>query len=338
MEAITTLSQFLTQAGTQFQVYDLGRRVTALDPIQFAQVEAGTLPYPTPRAGCAWLAVLFWNTTASQQHYVWFLKLPLDERGLLNPAARNQFLQMVVEALGQDPSAALSEAQQERLNNNPFTFTPSQEKMAVFHARVRQLLAQPASVYFEPVQQYLSGQRPWDEWQQLGLQGFADLVCRGQSVEPERLAQSIAKLPLAPLAALGSVMEHTALAQPVAQAWFDRWQGAEGDDERQICLRALAGAPERRDQAVERLLACDALAPEWLVLITARLWESLDAARMPRYLEHLAAHPGPLFNQLYSDLVAVPGQRAWVLTALRSPQRSEALSAAISQLVQSVKG
>ncbi|MBY6018148.1 DUF3549 family protein [Halomonas denitrificans] len=338
MEAITTLSQFLTQAGTQFQVYDLSRRVRPLDPILFAQLEAGTLPYPTPRGGYAWMGVLFWNAQASKQHYVWFLKLPLDERGLLNPATRNQFLQMVMEALGQDPASALSEEQEERLANNPFTFTPGQEKMALFNALVRKHLAQPASVYFEPVQQYLSGQQDWQQWHSLGLQGFADLMARPGCVPAESLAQAVSAMPFDPLSALATVQEHTELDNAVGQAWFRRWQSSEDRHESLLCLRALAGAPEWRDQAVDDLLAQPQLDEDCLIVLAARLWESLDQARMPRYLEHLAHYPGPLFNQIYSDLVAIPGQRAWVLMTLRDPARSESLNQAIAQLVQSVKG
>ncbi|MBY6186968.1 DUF3549 family protein [Marinobacter hydrocarbonoclasticus] len=338
MEAITTLSQFLTQAGTQFQVYDLGRRVRPLDPILFAQLEAGTQPYPTPRSGFAWLGILFWNAQASAQHYVWFLKLPLDERGLLNPAARNQFLQMVMEALGQDPAAPLSEEQEERLANNPFTFTPGQEKMALFNALVRKHLAQPASVYFEPVQQYLSGQQSWSDWQQLGLQGFADLVARPGSLDPEHLAEAITAMPFEPLSALASVIEHGPLAPQAGQAWYRRWEACQDAHEKQLCLRAMAGAADERDKALDQLLAQPALDQETLIVIAARLWEGLDQNRMPLYLEQLARYPGALFNQIYSDLVAIPGQRAWVLMTLRAPQRSEALNTAISGLVQSIKG
>ncbi len=338
MEAITTLSEFLTKADTQFQVYDLGRRVRPLDPILFAQLETGTQPYPTPRAGFAWLGILFWNASASNQHYVWFLKLPLDERGLLNPAARNQFLQMVMEALGQDPAAALSEEQEERLANNPFTFTPSQEKMALFNALVRKQLAQPASVYFEPVQQYVSGQHPWDAWHQLGLQGFADLVTRPNSVAPSALATAISAMPFEPLSALGSVMEHGDVGDLVAEAWFQRWCDSQDNHERQLCLRALAGAPSARDRAVDQLLSQPQLDEDTLIVLAARLWEALDQHRMPRYLEHLARYPGPLFNQIYSDLVAIPGQRAWVLVSLRSAERSEVLNLAVAKLVESVKG
>ncbi|SHI10891.1 DUF3549 family protein [Ferrimonas marina] len=338
MDTITTLDQFLTQAGTQYQVYDLGRRVVPLDRPLFGQIESGHQPYPFPRAGHAWLGLLFWNPQLSAQHYVWFLKLPLDERGLINPAARNQFLQMVVEALGQDPAAPLSEEQQERLNNNPFTFTPSQEKMAMFHARVRGLLAQPASVHFESVQHYLLGQRPWDQWQQLGLQGFADMACRLTAQEEADVVTAIEKMPMAPLQAWASMQEHTSVSDALAQAWLQRAGRCDDDASERLCLRALAGNPQYCRQGVDLLLAKSDLDPEALIAIAARMWHGLDEQRVGLMLEKMALHPSQLFNQLYLDLVAIPALRPAVLAKMRDPQRSPALAQAIGRLMTALRG
>lgn len=118
MTEITTLSQFLTTAKTQFQVYDLGRRVQHIDMLAFHQIESLATPYPYPIQGHAQFAIVFWD--ASQQHFIWFLKLALDEQGLLSPAPRSQFIEMVLSALGQDPTQPLSNEQQEHLANNPF--------------------------------------------------------------------------------------------------------------------------------------------------------------------------------------------------------------------------
>ena len=102
MTEITTLSQFLSTANTQFQVYDMGRRVQSIDMMAFHQFENLASPYPYPIQGHAQFAIVFWD--ASQQHYIWFLKLALDERGLLSPAPRTQFIKMIIAALGRDPT------------------------------------------------------------------------------------------------------------------------------------------------------------------------------------------------------------------------------------------
>ncbi len=46
MTDITTLSQFLNAANTQFEVYELGRRVQHIDNVAFAQIEQQAAPYP----------------------------------------------------------------------------------------------------------------------------------------------------------------------------------------------------------------------------------------------------------------------------------------------------
>ncbi len=47
MDSITTLSELLTAANTQYQVYDLGRRVQHIDPMAFHQIEALQSPIPS---------------------------------------------------------------------------------------------------------------------------------------------------------------------------------------------------------------------------------------------------------------------------------------------------
>ena len=94
MTEITTLSQFLSTANTQFQVYDLGRRVQNIDMMAFHQIESLATPYPYPIQGHAHFAIVFWQ--AEQQPYIWFIKLPLDEQGLLSPAPRQQFIKMIL--------------------------------------------------------------------------------------------------------------------------------------------------------------------------------------------------------------------------------------------------
>ena len=48
MTEITTLTQFLTTANSQFEVYDLGRRVQHIDRPTFSEIEQLTTPYPSP--------------------------------------------------------------------------------------------------------------------------------------------------------------------------------------------------------------------------------------------------------------------------------------------------
>ena len=79
MTEITTLSQFLTTANTQFQIYDLGRRVQHIDMLAFQKIDSLLAPYPYPIQGHAQFAIVFWQQ--EQLPYIWFVKLPLDEQG-----------------------------------------------------------------------------------------------------------------------------------------------------------------------------------------------------------------------------------------------------------------
>ena len=80
-QSIQTLSEFLLHAGTNFQLFDLGRGVHAMDTQMFLDLENGMLPCPRPRQQHAWFAIVFWSGKPVKQHYVWFVKFP-------NPPAR----------------------------------------------------------------------------------------------------------------------------------------------------------------------------------------------------------------------------------------------------------
>ena len=81
MSTIDTLTHFLTQAGTEFQLFDLGRQLRPLERARFERIERQEEPYPWPLQQKAWLAVHFHQEAG--KHYLWFLSFPLDERGLL---------------------------------------------------------------------------------------------------------------------------------------------------------------------------------------------------------------------------------------------------------------
>ncbi|GGI74055.1 DUF3549 family protein [Shewanella gelidii] len=331
MAEITTLSQFLTTANTQFQVYDLGRRIQHIDMMAFHQIEALTSPYPHPIQGHAQFAVVFWDE--SQQHYIWFLKLPLDERGLLNPAARTQFIKMVVEALGSDPTLALSEEQQDKLSNHPFAFKPTQEKLAVFNALVKKQLGLRASAQYEFAYQYLSGQIAPDMWQKVGLQGIADICVRAEEFDHlEQLCSSLDTAALEVQIALCQCFEHLSLAPRLIEKLAHKFETAT-PEMRLYYFRALACSATDTQRAIAKLEQDNALDAEALVTIAARNWTALkDDASRKIFLEALAKQDQLFFNQIFADVVAIPLIRTLFLAELRNPERSVTLSTAIGGL------
>ncbi|QIR14958.1 DUF3549 family protein [Shewanella aestuarii] len=331
MTEITTLSQFLSTANTQFQVYDLGRRVQNIDMMAFHQIESLATPYPYPIQGHAHFAIVFWQT--QQQPYIWFIKLPLDEQGLLSPAPRQQFIKMILEALGRDPTQPLTEYQQEQLANHPFSFKPSQHKLAVFNALVKLQLGQQASSQYETAAQYVSGQMPLDQWQHLGLQGLADVCVRMNTFNHlNDLINCLPKAPIEVQAALCECLEHLMIDEALAKVLYDLFEQSE-IAHKGIFLKAFASHINLSRLAIKRLDEQALLDDNLLITIAARNWLALkDDVTRKIYLEALAKQPQGFFNQIFADMVAIPSLRNLLLAELRNPERSAQLSLAIGGL------
>ncbi len=336
MTDITTLTQFLNAANTQFEVYELGRRVQHIDQLAFTQIEQQAAPYPAPIQGHAQFAIVFWD--ASEQYYVWFLKLPLDERGLLSPAPRTQFIRMVLEALGSDLTQPLSEADQDKLANHPFAFKPTPEKLALFNALVKKQLAKPASPQYEFAYQYLSGQHAADRWQDVGLQGIADICVRANELDHQQhIENAFEHCAMEVQIALCQQLEHLAIPVGLAQRLLEKFYQAEPEQQLYF-MRALASQPQYAQQAIQYLAAQDQLNDLALITIAGRNWTALkDDQTRTLYLEALAKQDQHFFNQIFADIVAIPTIRTQLLMALRDPDRSPTLSAAIGGLFKVTK-
>ncbi|MBB1270667.1 DUF3549 family protein [Shewanella sp. SR44-3] len=346
MTEITTLSQFLTTAKTQFQVYDLGRRVQHIDAIAFHQIESLLAPYPFPIQGHAQIGLVFWQH--ADQPYIWFLKLPLDEQGLLSPAPRSQFIQMILDALGKDLTQELTEAQQEQFANHPFSFKPNQHKLALFNALVRQQLGQQASSQYELAAQYLSGQslvgastaveQGCNNWEQLGLQGIADVCVRVKNLD--HLNSLIACFDFAPLpvqAAICQCLEHLPLEPSLAARVYQQFEQAL-DEHKASYLAALASNPSLSIKAIKHLSQGNLLDANHLITIAARNWLALqDPDCRTIFLEALALQEQGFFNQVFADIVAIPSLRQALLLELRNPERSDTLSIAIGGLFKAAQ-
>ncbi|MCG9696133.1 DUF3549 family protein [Shewanella sp. Isolate11] len=336
MTDITTLTQFLNAANTQFEVYELGRRVQHIAPLAFSQIEQLATPYPAPIQGHAQFAIVFWDAT--EQYYIWFLKLPLDERGLLSPAPRTQFIRMVLEALGSDPTQPMSEADQDKLANHPFAFKPAAEKLALFNALVKKQLAKPASPQYEFAYQYLSGQMESDRWQDVGLQGIADICVRADELDhQQQIENAFQHSAIEVQIALCQQLEHLNIHADLAERLLEKlYQSA--PEHKLYFMRALASLPQYSQRAIQYLAQQDNLNDEALITIAARNWTALkDDQTRTLYLEALAKQEQHFFNQIFADIVAIPAIRPELLMALRNPDRSPALSAAIGGLFKVTK-
>ncbi|MGC9404311.1 DUF3549 family protein [Vibrio genomosp. F10 str. 9ZC157] len=342
MEVIHTLTELLTNSGCQYKIFDLGRRIKTIENTAFDRVEKGQQPYPYPLQKKAHLAIAYWNE--KQQPWIWFLKFELDERGLLKQAEIGNFLKFVLEAMGSRISQDMSEEQQEKLSNNPYTFKPSDDKMAVFHSQIRSDLALSSSQYYEHAQHYFTGNLGWENWQTVGLQGITDLCARlGQSQNSVTVRKALRHLPNEPLYALLGALEHTELpdklAQNIAQMTVNQIEAPEPDLFLISALcRALSGADNTISlPVIHQILASPRLShQEVLIGIAGRTWHVLvEPGIAEQFLLRLAQTGNQaLFNQLFSDLVMLPELRMVILPLLHS-NPSDDLANALLTLQQS---
>ncbi|CAH7012085.1 conserved hypothetical protein [Vibrio chagasii] len=344
METIHTLTQLLKNSGCQYDIYDIGRRIQKIDNTLFSDVEQGKQPYPFPLQKQAHLAISYWNE--QKQPWIWFLKFKLDERGLLNQADVGNFLKFVLEAMGTRLSGEISEEQQEKLSNNPYTFKPSEDKMAVFHSQVRAELDLATSQYYEHAQHYFTGELGWDNWQTVGLQGITDMCARlGSQQNGVAIRKAFKKLPSEPLYATLGALEHTQINDKLAQRLQEMAENEINSDEPDLFLlsalvRALSGAePSITNAVINQVLASPRLShQEVLIGLAGRSWHALqDPAIAEQFLLRLAQTGNQnLFNQLFADLVMIPALRMVFLPLLNSNPSPE-LANALIELQQATK-
>jgi len=335
-----TLLRVLEESGKRVLVYDIGRRVGALPRQTFADFEAACLPYPFPMQRKAWFAVV---QTGDEKHaiepVIWFLRLSLDEQGLMIPAERDYLLNRLLESAqarqqGEDPQAFLQD--------NPHAFTPREDRMALFHARLSADLGLPPSRFYAHALDYFGGVPGWDQWGFVGYQGIADVACRHAD---EPLDTAIAHLPQEPLIALCHCLEVQTPGPSLEAALLDRLEQATAAGNANIgeiaaLVRSLSMSTSRAavTAAIEKLLAQPvARNIEILAAISGRAWESLhDPAALNAYLARLAGndHGQAAFEQCVSDVLSLPSLAQTVREALRSPDQPVGVREAFGRMAQ----
>lgn len=341
-EHISSLSEFLLQAGTEYRVFDMGRCIRSTDAQTFLEIENGQRVATFPRQQHAWFGIVYWNKQLSSQQYIWFLKLPLDEQGKVVDAARQHFLELVMTALAeqtQDQSSTLEKASQ--THQNPYVFTPNQQQLASFNARSRIAVGASVTEDQQMARQYLTSPQVVD-WQKVSLQGLADCV---HFADEETLLDWLQKLngnfPSTVkqhyLCALEDRPISTQIAQVIAPL-VNREQV--NSPESLWALRALAQVDDMpfREALITDLLTADNLSGDALTVIVGRHWQALKNDNMLKLLEHTARHQRQhapnFFASLFADVAQLPDTRNAALTVLRSPERSQDLAAAIGLLFQ----
>lgn len=352
MSDITTLTDFLDKTGANIRVFDMGRRVSLVSANTFSRFEQCELPYPQPYMYHARLGILFWYPQAPEQHFIWFLQFPLDEQGFIIQAARDGFLKRLLETVGQsakDLSDDESQQAQNLMKDNPLAFQPDQERIAIFNAKAKLALGQPASRFHDQAEEYFTGQREMDNWEDVGLQGIADFTVRLEKQDNAgALAKHIASFPDIPFSALCRCLENEAIDHKLTAVICERAGKLIADPEadRLTLAAAIRGvghsqAKGLRDGLIRSVLESSHSEDiEILTVIAARAWESLENPGLLKpYLEKLASCSAgdQAFIKIVRDLIFVPGLRTLIIAQFRDPDRSEALSNAIGMLMNNTE-
>ena len=345
MTNISSLTQLLRETGAQIRFFDMGRRVQKLSLDLFEKIENQQTPYPTPYLQHAWIALMLWNPKNKEQGVAWFLKLPLDEQGFLVQAVRDDLLNRLLKNAGSILQMEESgEAPEDALKDNPFSFKPDQEKMALFHAYSTLTSGQPASKFYESAQEYFSGQKGFDDWQSLGYQGIADLVVRHEKGSNGAiLTKAIPLLPDAPFEVLCTCIESIEPTHDLFEALALRTEqtlerGTTTANHIAAITRALSNCRNtpRKFELIGKIIDSDyALEPEVIVAVATRCIDALqEPAVLHRFLEKLAIGKAGQagFSRILSDLMFMPVLRALILMQFRNEERSEELTQAIGEM------
>ncbi len=334
-----TLSELLQQAGAQVQFYDMGRRLVKIPDADMLAIERQQQAYPQPFLRSASLGVLFYyedDDGASSDQQIWFLKFPLDEQGLLQQAARDDFLRRMVERLAEqtlarhDPKTTKNPP--DMPEDNPHGFTPREDRMACFHARVAKQLGQPASQFYAHAVDYFTGSNGFEQWNFVGLQGIADVATRlDENDNLTTLIKAIPQLPLTPFAALCSCLENEIIDPALSAALSARITTALQEADTNIAANTVAAAIRGLSYGSDQRAFVTALHAvlnsnngcnvEVLATIAGRAWHCLEQDDIRRaFLCNLAlcdAGQGA-FDNIMADLMFIPGLRQPLLDELHS--------------------
>lgn len=347
MKNIESLCDLFDMVGCDATFYDIGRHITKITPQQVIQFDKKQQVYPFPFRQHAWLACFLKGKdsnkqTATESGVVWFIKLPLDEAGCLNLGTRDHFIKSIVDKiLNKGEEAGLSEA----LEDNPYVFKPDQERMASFHVILAKQLASQPSHYFQSVVGYLSKeiQAEDEEWQNLGLQGLAELAVRANDEKHASLiVRALQQAPKPLVRALCHALEHETLEPTLVAAIIEKLLAEQDPLMQASYIRALSRSElndnlllpmftmlgslnECPDEQTHPIAALAAKCPHWLAKnpqLLRIIMEKL-AHREDGYLA---------FKQITIELSQHPETRQPLWELYRGQRMSSTLAQAVSHL------
>ncbi|NVK38721.1 MAG: DUF3549 family protein [Gammaproteobacteria bacterium] len=343
------LNEYLAQLDGQYRLFDVGRRIRKIDKAQFKQFEALESPYPFPYLQHAWLALYIAPPKQPDNETLMFLKWPLDEQGKLIPYVRDDLVQRLI-ALNKQPLKVDSEID-DPLKDNSFAFNPDDVRRANLHAMIQASQHRKPSEHYDTVVKYLQAgtlnSEALSNWQNLGMQGIADVAAR-VSDHQSSLQACLANMPSEVYLAFAQCLEHHAVPFEIGKAAQTRLEkNCQAENENisvEASLRIIGAciSDELRINAWQTWLD-SAYAQDTGCILAFATRNYDDLAFMPEritdFLVTLAQLNGEGdftgFIKITSDLLYLPGIRNILLNALRSENRPEILSHAMHALLSS---
>ena len=341
----TTLGDFFQYSELRYQVFDIGRRVVAIDLQQFEQFEQAIQPYPYPMQQQAMLALVL-SPAQSTEPYIWFLSFPLDEQGLLIQASRDHFLKTLIERILQNASAQTASGIENAAQDSPYIIKPYEDKMAVVHAKVNHQL-QRQSPYYQETLAYYVLEKPSNDWPSLVKQGIADLAIYAEGLSLQQSVGHWLSLPDEPVISLCHSLENRPLPleiMTIIQTYFETALQQKTVN-MALLLAYLRAVSYQHDEPIikamiEKVLTHRTVCTKVDVFATiaGRLWSYLregDLCRLflTKLAENDAGQAG--FSHIVADLVFMPNLRTPVMSVLRSTERSEALTQCVGKMFMS---
>ncbi len=321
--------------------FDLGRRVTAIEPLAFSECDALNMPYPKPYLNHAWIGILFWEKGNRTSPMVWTIKLPLDEQHYFDIQARDLFIRQLITTMGKNVDAAKrGENMQAVLDNNPYSFTLPQERQAVFHAKASIALQRNPSATYKSCLDYLRSPE-MGNWQELSIQGLADITARWEE-HRTLLINAIPALPSEAFVALCQLLEHEAIDAKLLNTITQRLDLCLKETEYKpleiaAAIRAISYSPAQvlRQQKLEKALALiENVDVEIIAAIASRCSHDLTNPDIAlAFLELLVKLGQENFNQVITDLFLLDELKQPLRNAFRHPKRSTQLIQAIGELL-----
>ena len=333
-----TLYEFIEQTGADVRAFDIGRRIGIIERDRFLAFENLAAPYPLPMQRKAWFALVQSPPAQRDDPIIWFLRLDLDEQGLLVLAERDYLLNRLLESAqartqGADPQAFLQD--------NPYAFKPREDRMALFHALLSADLGLAPSRFYQHALDYFGGRPGWNQWSFVGYQGIADVACRH---DDEPLSSAIPHLPREPLVALCHCLESRLPGEALKAALIRRLHQALEQAAPDVAVlaalvRALSFGGAGDDEVMRSIQAMldhpVGSHIELLAAISGRAWGVLGKpSLLDRYLLRLAQndHGQAAFEHCISDLFSLPSLADRARAAVRAPTQATEVRDAFARM------